>query len=180
MLYFAYGSNLNLRQMERRCPDAVPLYGLILGDTRLVFRMVADVLDEPGAKCPGGIWRITPECEDALDHYEGYDPRYPERGMYRKRIIEVTGLPNGESEVMFYQMNSTGICPPSQGYFEGIRQGYKDFGLMTGPLMDALEHSYLDKRPTHVERQRLRRTGRPAFQPRAICKNAGSQLRTKR
>jgi gamma-glutamylcyclotransferase (GGCT)/AIG2-like uncharacterized protein YtfP len=166
MLYFAYGSNLNLSQMQRRCPGAEPLDKLMLPNTRLVFRGVADVITEEGAVCPGGIWRITPECERALDRYEGYDPDHPERGMYRKEYVEVDGLPDGETTVMVYAMNSTGIMPPSEGYFQGIVQGYRDFGLKQTELRRALKHAHDEKHLSHIERKRLRRNGRPAFAPR--------------
>src|SRR5580765_4403782 len=134
--------------------------------TRLVFRGVADVVFDEGSACPGGIWRITAECERALDRYEGFDPDYPDRGMYAKEYVELDGLPDGEREIMLYTMNSTGIYPPSEGYYQTIEQGYRDFGLKLAPLRAALEHSYDAKRPSHVERKRTRRMGRPALAPR--------------
>jgi Gamma-glutamyl cyclotransferase, AIG2-like len=170
MLYFAYGSNLHLGQMARRCPDAEPLGSIILPDTQLVFRGVADVIRQDGAQCPGGIWRITKRCEAALDRYEGYDPDHPERGMYRKELVQVDGLPDGETEIMLYAMNSTGIYPPSDGYFQTIVQGYKDFGLDRAALKIALDHSYEAKHPSHIERKRMRRMGRPALAARPVIK----------
>jgi len=169
-LYFAYGSNLDLSQMARRCPAATPLGKFYLPDTRLVFRRVCDVIAEDGATCPGGLWRLTPKCEQALDRYEGFDPRYPDSGMYSKEYIQVAGLPDGETEVMIYTMNSSGIYPPSVGYFKGVRQGYKDFGLKLWPLKEALKHAHDAKAPSHVERKRIRRTGRQpsAADPRKV------------
>jgi hypothetical protein len=38
MLYFAYGSNLNLFQMKRRCKDSIFLKKINLKDFRLTFR----------------------------------------------------------------------------------------------------------------------------------------------
>ena len=38
MLYFAYGSNLNLFQMKRRCKDSIFLKKINLQDFRLTFR----------------------------------------------------------------------------------------------------------------------------------------------
>lgn len=66
--YFAYGSNLNVAQMAQRCPGAKPLGCIKLPGWKLVFRGVADAIQEPGAFCYGGIWRITPEDEAALEH----------------------------------------------------------------------------------------------------------------
>jgi len=164
MLYFAYGSNLNLDQMSRRCPNADPVGGFVLQDWKLVFRGVADIVPEAGQSVHGGLWRITPECEAYLDRYEGY--REDGNGMYEKKHLMIDGLPDGETTVMFYVMNSIGIYPPSSGYFAGIKDGYRDFDLPVQPLIAALEASYDDKKPTHVERQRLRRTGRPRLAAR--------------
>lgn len=166
MLYFAYGSNLHLEQMARRCPAAEPLGALMLPDWQLVFRGVADVVRVAGAVCPGGVWRITSACERALDRYEGFQPAYPDRGMYRKEIVPVDGLPDGETEIMLYAMNSRGIYPPSDYYFDVVQQGYRDFGLRLGPLRAALRRAYDDKRPSHIERKRTRRMGRPALAAR--------------
>jgi hypothetical protein len=142
-LYFAYGSNLNLAQMSRRCPAAVPLDKVYLPGVRLVFRGVADVV---------------------FDRYEGCNAHGT--GMYRKEYIDVDGF----GEVLVYVMNSTGVMPPSEGYYDGIVQGYRDFGLSRRRLRLALKHSHDAKHPSHVERKRLRRNGRPAFKPRPAPK----------
>jgi gamma-glutamylcyclotransferase len=170
MLYFAYGSNLNLRQMQHRCPDAVPLDKYMLRGARLVFRGVADVISDEGGTAPGGLWRITPDCEARLDRYEGYRPDDPDGGMYSKEILLLDDLPDGETELMLYTMNSTGIYPPSEGYYSGIVDGYRDFGLPLAPLRLALKHSHDAKHPSHVERRRTRRMGRPALAPRPVPK----------
>jgi hypothetical protein len=161
-LYFAYGSNLNLRQMQYRCPDATPLDKVYLRGARLVFRGVADVVFEDDATCPGGIWDITERCEDVLDRYEGCNDRGT--GMYRKEYIDVPGF----GETLIYVMNSTGICPPPVQYYDGIVQGYRDFGLSQRRLKIALKHSHDAKRLSHVERQRMRRNGRPALKSRPV------------
>lgn len=156
MLYFAYGSNLSIAAMSRRCPDAVAVSRFTLNDARLVFRGVADVIYQPGSKCIGGLWSITPACERALDRYEGVGS-----GMYRKEFVPVAMADGTESEMLYYAMNSTGIFPPSQGYLDVIRQGYRDFKLPMKHLRLAVAASYEEKAPSHVERKRYRRDGRP-------------------
>jgi len=157
-LYFAYGSNLNVSQMARRCPAAVKVGKFMLADAKLVFRGVADVVGEPGAGCHGGIWLITAACEEALDRYESYNPVDPEAGMYCKTVLPITGY--GEhTELMLYQMNSTGIMPPSVYYLNSIKQGYKDFGLALAPLKAAIKESWDDKSPGRHERARRLRDG---------------------
>lgn len=164
MLMFAYGSNLNMEQMERRCPNAFPLARMRLRGRRLVFRSVADCIAEPGAVCHGGIWVITPECEEVLDRYEGV-----RNGMYRKEYVPISAFPEHGERMLIYVMNSTGIMPPPASYLAGIKQGYEDFGLSKAAhraLRDAVEESYDEKAPSHVERARYRRTGRPQLAKR--------------
>ena len=105
-LYFAYGSNLNLGQMQHRCPNAKPVGKVAFFGHELTFRGVADITkSDPTARIEGGLWGITPECEIALDKYKGF-PR-----LYRK--IYLAG-------VMTYQMNAYGVSPPSVYYFNTI------------------------------------------------------------
>lgn len=173
MIYFAYGSNLNLAAMRYRCPKAKPLGRFALPESTLVFRGVADCPYSPGDSCEGGIWKITAECERALDRYEGLGS-----GFYRKELAPLTGI-DGEEELMFYVMNSTGIFPPSQGYFETIKQGYRDFKIPLKGLIAARDASWEKKAPTHVERQRHRRKGRPPLaQPKTARRAATTGMPT--
>lgn len=130
-LYFAYGSNLNKEQMAMRCPDAKPIGTFILSGWRLVFRGVADIEEWSDGVLPVGVWSITDDCEDALDIYEGY-PR-----LYGKRRFTI----NGKWHIT-YTMNHNHIAPPSQTYADVIRDGYRDFGLNTSFLDEAIMHSY--------------------------------------
>lgn len=164
MLYFAYGSNLNKWQMARRCPRAVSLGRLKLPDWRLVFRGVADLIPDEGAFCWGGVWRITPECERALDYYEGVAS-----GLYRKETIPIEPLADGTNEMLVYVMNSDGVFPPSESYLASIVKGYRDFRLpksARAALNRAVAESWDDKAPSHMERQRHRRNGRPRLAER--------------
>jgi len=161
MIYFAYGSNLNIGQMSYRCPGAVALGWAKLKDWRLVFRGVADCVREEGAFCYGGVWRLTPECERTLDVYEGI-----RSGMYRREMIPLARPCDGEHETLIYTMNSIGIMPPSAAYLRSIEQGYRDFRLPKVAhkmLARAVQDAWDDKAPTHIERQRHRRNGRPAL-----------------
>ena len=57
MLYFAYGSNLNLFQMKRRCKDSVFLKKINLKDFRLTFRSkyrAADIEPKKNSIVPAG------------------------------------------------------------------------------------------------------------------------------
>jgi len=123
MLYFAYGSNLNVSQMHFRCPKAISYGGGYLNDWRLVFRNVADIEPAEGELLPVGFWEITDDCLATLDRYEGV-----ESGLYSRVYI------NG---MLTYRMNHTGISVPPNSYFKSILNGYQDFGLDDSYLHDA-------------------------------------------
>lgn len=164
-LYLAYGSNLHKAQMRRRCPTARPLGSIMLEDSLLVFRGVADVIYHPGTQVPVGVWRVYHDDEEALDRYEGV-----RSGFYSKEIVE---LDDGQEGVL-YVMNNSGIYPPSQYYYDTCKRGYRDFGLDVGYLENALKQSYLRKEPndwTTERRQRQRNTShhRLASMPRQFA-----------
>lgn len=158
-LYWAYGSNLNKAQMKVRCPGAKALGPLYVDQGCLVFRHHADVVACDEGVVPGGLWQITNADERALDRYEGVGNTQAS-GYYRK--LYMAAEHKGEQvDILFYQMNSKGIAPPSEYYLEIIKQGYIDFGLDLAFLEDAVEHSWENKRKTADIRARLLRHGRP-------------------
>lgn len=163
-LYFAYGSNLNVEHMARRCPRAKKVGKFTLPKAKLVFRGVADVVYHPREKCVGGLWEITRECEKALDRYEGV-----RAGLYRKVYLAVKrrGVPEEES-VLVYVMNSDGIMPPFDDYLAVIEDGYRDFGLDLAYLGRAVEHSYKAKDRTPDLERRWERRGRPRLAQREV------------
>lgn len=130
-LYIAYGSNMNMEQMKRRCPNAIPVGSAILEGYKLEFRGVANIVKSKDSSVPIALWEITDECEIALDRYEGY-PR-----LYRKEYVMVDV--NGQKRKgMVYRMNLKGIAMPNMTYFYTIKQGYKDFKIGIEPLQKAL------------------------------------------
>ena len=139
-LYLAYGSNLNLEQMARRCPYAIPLGPTALEGYRLLFRgsnpgAVATVEPFEGGTVPALVWEITPRCEEALDRYEGW-PR-----LYRKEKVSVL-LEGQPVEAMVYIMNrGYPLGLPSQYYLNTILEGYASAGFEPTVLDEALRRS---------------------------------------
>ena len=116
MIYMAYGSNLNKRQMSKRCPNATPLGKMYLPDYKLVFRGVADIEESKGDYVPVGLWSVTDYCIKALDRYEGV-PR-----LYNRVHIESIGFT--------YMMNSRDYySAPMQHYLDSIDKAYEDLGF---------------------------------------------------
>ena len=127
-LYFAYGSNINLHQMARRCPNAEVIGPVDLPDYRLAFRAsgVATILPEEGATVHGLLWKLSPECEQSLDHYEGFP------SFYEKQDLTVHDGYGGVFAVMAYVMtpeNAQIIAEPIPYYCAGIRAGFIQNGM---------------------------------------------------
>lgn len=155
VLYIAYGSNLHIRSMRRRCPDAEPLGTRMLSNARLVFRSVADLAYEPGAMTPVALWQISLADEIDLDRYEGVSS-----GMYGRYWIPLSGRYRGR-KALVYLMHDTGIFPPSAAYASTIRDGYRNFELDQSYLDEAIAHSFDQKAPS--QQTRSRRKGQRAL-----------------
>lgn len=128
-LYIAYGSNLNMEQMKRRCPTAKLVGTGTLENCALDFRCMssqafATIHPQNGAYVPVAFWEIDQAAEGALDIYEGY-PRF-----YYKQTLPLSQADGREREAMVYVMNDEAIPgTPSRHYVQTIYQGYIDAGL---------------------------------------------------
>lgn len=140
-LYFAYGSNMNLDQMDFRCPDARIAGNVRLEDHRIAFCSqnpesgVATILPEKGSHVDGVLWKITGACEQSLDRYEGYPY------LYGKQTISVRAEDGTTYQCMVYVMNAPYKdypARPSDFYLYGIIEGCRQNGLPTDPVMDAV------------------------------------------
>jgi len=121
MLYFAFGSNLNRKQIKRRCKNSRFISRHILKNYQLVFRSkygAADIQRKKGSSVLGAIYDINKADEKKLDAYE----EFPK--VYVKKYFKIWG-----KKVMFYYMSSkTKQTEPSRRYLSSIIQGYKDCG----------------------------------------------------
>lgn len=133
-LYIAYGSNLNLEQMEYRCPTAQKLSQGLMHGYELEFRGVATIVPKSEAKTPVLLWEIEPSDERALDRYEGY-PR-----LYRKEYFDIE-ICGERRTAMAYIMNGGEINIPSEHYYKVIRDGYEANGLDVSYLENALQRA---------------------------------------
>ena len=139
-LYIAYGSNMNQAQMRQRCPAARVVGTAMLRGYRLLFRgayrcAVATIEPYPSGAVPVVVWEITPECEAALDLYEGYPH------LYEKEIVKLR-LAEKPARAMVYVMTA-GRLPgvPSAYYYKTILEGYADAGFDTEALKRATVES---------------------------------------
>ena len=95
-LYIAYGSNLNVRQMKTRCPNAKILGTAKLKGWELLFKgsksgSYLTIEKKENAIVPVVIWEVDKTDEKALDRYEGYPTFY-----YKKDIkVQYKGIRTG-------------------------------------------------------------------------------------
>ncbi|MBV8964485.1 MAG: gamma-glutamylcyclotransferase [Hyphomicrobiales bacterium] len=71
-LYFAFGANLDIVGMSRRCPGAEPVGAARLDNHRfaIVQPGFATVIEAPGATVHGVLWRLSSRDINVLDAYE--------------------------------------------------------------------------------------------------------------
>ena len=139
--YIAYGSNLSVGQMARRCPDAEIVGTAVLAGWQLLFKGCATIEPNADRTTPVLIWRISPRDEERLDTYEGWPD------LYFKKDLEVAVTPINGGEplavtAMVYIMDERHVChAPSRFYYEVLDAGYRRFGFDRSLLRQALEDS---------------------------------------
>ena len=132
MLYFAYGSNLNLFQMKRRCKDSVFLKKYELKGYRLNFRSkyrAADIEKSKNSLVPGALFEISKSDEKKLDVYEDYPILYKKLYFtyYNKTVMT------------YIMVNKTEFRYPTERYLNVVKRGYKDCKLDAKYLKIALQ-----------------------------------------
>lgn len=136
--YLAYGSNLNIEEMKKRCPFAIPVGASAIKDYRLVYKgtkIVSYLTIEPceGSIVPVGVYEITPMDEFNLDYYEGVPT------LYSKNMITVS-LYGQDIQAIVYIMNPTySYHLPSESYVSRCLQGYQNFHFNHEILNNALQ-----------------------------------------
>jgi len=132
MLYFAYGSNLHLIQMKRRCKDSFFLKKIKLKGFKLTFRSqyrVADIERKKNSYIQGALFEISKSDEKKLDVYEDYPI------LYKKYYFTYYG-----KKVMTYTMTKKTLFRlPTEKYLNIVKLGYKDCNLDTSCLKKALK-----------------------------------------
>ena len=132
MLYFAYGSNLNLFQMKRRCKDSVFIKKYELKGYRLNFRSkyrAADIEKSKNSLVPGALFEISKSDEKKLDVYEDYPI------LYKKLYFTYYS----KTVMTYIMVNKTEFRYPTERYLNIVKRGYKDCNLDTKHLKKALQ-----------------------------------------
>jgi len=151
-LLFAYGSNMDPRQMARRVPGSSPVGVAVLLHHRLDFvghsltweGGVATVtpvecLPELGRVPPalgdvprveGLLWRLPEGGLDAMDGFEGYPTTYTRTRM----VLDMAG---GTVLAWVYQHRRPVLGPPSKDYRDTILGGAAAFRVNTAQVRAA-------------------------------------------
>ena len=129
MYYFAYGVNLNQKQMKDRCPDSKPLFTAVLPNYKLVFvgwsrqwrGGVASIKSYRGERVRGAIYEVTEACRQRLDRYESGYSRFKVTvfGEDDEPIEAITYVKTGQLE----------DAAPSKEYLAVLQQGLRDWRL---------------------------------------------------
>ncbi|OBB61865.1 replication protein [Mycobacterium sp. 852013-51886_SCH5428379] len=116
--YFAYGSNLCVRQVAQRCPEAAEPRRATLADHDWLIneRGVATVEPVDGAQVHGVLWQVSDRDLATLDSAEGVPVRYR-----RDRLTVQTD--DGPAPAWVYIDHRVEAGPPRPGYLERVIDG---------------------------------------------------------
>lgn len=137
--YVAYGSNLNLKDFLRRCPNAKFLGTTFLLNKALVFKGDDEELsyltleDEIGSSVPVGVFELSYFDALRLDKYEGFPT------LYSKKSIDLH-FNSCSIKAFYYIMNSKfDYHLPSLEYLNSCARGYECFNFDKEVLIKALK-----------------------------------------
>jgi hypothetical protein len=153
MLYFAYGSNLDFNQMQKRCPSARFVTIAELADHQLVFTRGSQArgcgVASIRPKKDESVWGVVYDIIDAdfgdLDKSEGYSPnRPPATNSYNrhKHSVLCDGRADKPLLVWLYEANPEQIPPlPSAEYKKLLVDGARFWHLPGGYIsqLDQIE-----------------------------------------
>lgn len=139
MLYFAYGSNMDLGQMKTRCPSVSFVGVARLADHRLAFTRrsvkrncgVADAVREHGHSVWGAVFRLSEVDVRSLDTSEGYQPGRPKNSYWRRECpVFLDGDEDRPLTAQTYFADPQSAPPlPSQAYKDAILSGARRWNL---------------------------------------------------
>lgn len=137
ILYFAYGSNMNLQQMKERCPHSEKLGIGYMEDAEVYFPSFYEPWDSGMAgykKSPGNImWGVLFELDhrdlEVMRDYEDYVPgRDSKENNYEEVFVDIF-FKDKFVKCMTYESCITGTYKPSPAYLKTIVDGAVDNNL---------------------------------------------------
>ena len=144
--YLAYGSNLNIAQMQFRCPGAKVVGTAVIPDYELLFKgslTGAYLTIEPkqGSQVPVGVWEVSLADEFRLDRYEGFPSFYYKKEM-RIPVKDIrTGKTRQRDAFVYIMHEDRKLGTPTDMYVRTCIEGYRDFGFDPDFLLAAYDRS---------------------------------------
>jgi gamma-glutamylcyclotransferase (GGCT)/AIG2-like uncharacterized protein YtfP len=139
-LYFAYGANMDLAGMARRCPSSTPVGLARLPRHRWIVSAdgYANVVRDPRREVQGMLWDLALSDVPALDRFEDV-PR-----LYRK-VTQPVITAKGIRRALVYVGRSAETGRPRPGYLDVVLAAAASAGL--APAQIAAMKAYGDVRP---------------------------------
>ncbi len=134
MLYFTYSILLNKARMANVCPNAKPKYQAVLPNYRMTFSgwsrerksSTANIIPFRGERVVGGVWEIPDAELTKLDRFEDYPVTFE-----RIQVLVINDLEEAAKAMTYVKKLRSEFAKPSLDYLSLIRQGYKDWGIIT-------------------------------------------------
>lgn len=129
MYYFAYGSNLDITQMQRRCPGSRPIGRAKLSGYNFQFdglsqnwshAAAANIIPAKGKAVWGALYEMSDQNQVELDRYEP---------NYERATLEVESEKFGRVMAITYLRSARKLGRPSPEYLSAIVKGAKDNDL---------------------------------------------------
>ena len=139
--YLAYGSNLNLSNMSRRCPLSKPISKVMINGYRLVYKGSFDndayltIEEDINSSIPMGLFQLSSFDICYLDFYEGYP------SLYRKEYFDVTVRGRKKKALIYIMNDEYDYHIPSDRYVLTCEEGYKDFKFDISYLNNAYKYT---------------------------------------
>jgi hypothetical protein len=115
--YFAYGSNMDIGQMRKRCPESEEICVGKLQNYKFLIntRGVATIIPEDNWLVYGFLWYISFQDEEQLDIYEGV-----KQDIYQKKLLIIEQQSGGFIEALGYIAKDSLPGKPREGYLERV------------------------------------------------------------
>ena len=141
----AYGSNLSLERMKRRCPSCKVVGTTELPGYRLLFKKsktgaFATIEQDANWTVPAVVYRISAADELRLDRFEGY-PTYYYKQEFVLSIRHTNGRKTREMCAAYIMRENRLLGKPSMEYFKLLDQGYAQYGFDLSVLDEGLAAS---------------------------------------
>ncbi|KAI0300436.1 hypothetical protein B0F90DRAFT_1629819 [Multifurca ochricompacta] len=144
-LYFGYGSNLWIDQMNRRCHESRYIGIGILSNWCWIINQCgyADIIPSSGDHVYGFVYELSFRDEESLDKYEGVPHDYEKRIIRLELIMSSDEGKTVERRAIdalaYIDFNRTSRDIPKMEYIHRINMGIKD------ALQKGIPQSYVDR-----------------------------------